>query len=219
VTETDMVHEQIDTIDALMAHYVAGSLPEPARVLVQAHLEMKPDNRSLVNSLELLAGEALESAPEVAIADRDGRLAAIFSSTSPVPAPRTAARPENALFPQALRDLLGFEAENAPWRKRLPGFREYSLDMDGCEVSLMWIRPGRALPAHTHKGMELILILDGAFNDERGHFGPGDISIADEMVDHRPIAEKDRPCIAFAVSDGPVKLTGSFRQMIGDLIG
>ncbi|MGO7205430.1 transcriptional regulator, partial [Rhizobium ruizarguesonis] len=25
MTETDMVHEQIDTIDALMAHYVAGS--------------------------------------------------------------------------------------------------------------------------------------------------------------------------------------------------
>ncbi|MGO8344974.1 transcriptional regulator, partial [Rhizobium ruizarguesonis] len=58
MNETDMVHEQIDTIDALMAHYVAGSLPEPARVLVQSHLDMKPDNRSLVNRLELLAGEA-----------------------------------------------------------------------------------------------------------------------------------------------------------------
>ncbi|ARM88097.1 ChrR family anti-sigma factor protein [Rhizobium sp. CIAT894] len=213
-----MVHEQIDTIDALMAHYVAGSLPEPARVLVRSHLEMKPDNRSLVNSLELLAGEAIESAPAAAIADRDRRLAAIFSSAAPVAAP-VPRRRENALFPQALRDLVGFEAEDVPWRTRLPGFKEYCLDMDGCEVNLMWIRPGRALPAHTHKGMELILILDGAFNDERGRFGPGDISIADETIDHRPVAEKDRPCIAFAVSDGPVRLTGSFRQMIGDLIG
>ncbi|MBB4574476.1 putative ChrR family anti-sigma factor [Rhizobium lentis] len=67
--------------------------------------------------------------------------------------------------------------------------------------------------------MELILILDGAFIDERGRFGPGDISIADETVEHRPFAEKDRPCIAFAVSDGPIKLAGSLRQMIGDLIG
>ncbi|WP_430960401.1 hypothetical protein [Rhizobium sp. Nf11,1] len=32
-------------------------------------------------------------------------------------------------------------------------------------------------------------------------------------------AEKDRPCIAFALSDGPIRLTRSFRQMIGDLIG
>ncbi len=36
-----------------------------------------------------------------------------------------------------------------PGAKRLPGFREYSLDMDGCEVSLMWIRPGRALLKRT----------------------------------------------------------------------
>ncbi|MBB3523135.1 ChrR family anti-sigma-E factor [Rhizobium sp. BK456] len=219
MTETGMIHEQIDTIDALMAHYVAGSLPEPARVLVRSHLEMKPHNRSLVDSLELLAGEALESAGETAIADRDRQLQAIFSSAAPVAAQQAAKRPENALFPQALRDFVGFEVEDVPWRKRLPGFKEYSLEFDGCEVNLMWIRPGRALPAHTHKGMELILILDGAFNDERGRFGPGDISIADETVDHRPVAEKDRPCIAFAVSDGPVKLTGSLRQMIGDLIG
>ncbi|WP_411197009.1 ChrR family anti-sigma-E factor [Rhizobium sp.] len=219
MTETDMVHEQIDTIDALMAHYVAGSLPDPARVLVQSHLEMKPDHRSLVNSLELLAGEALESVQQASIADRDRRLAAIFASASPIMEPTAIKRPEYALFPPTLRDFVGFEAEDVPWRTRLPGFKEYPLDMDGCEVNLMWIRPGRALPAHTHKGMELILILDGAFNDERGRFGPGDISIADETVDHRPVAEKDRPCIAFAVSDGPVRLTGSFRQMIGDLIG
>ncbi|RUM25137.1 transcriptional regulator [Rhizobium vallis] len=212
-----MVHEHIDTIDALMAHYVAGSLPEPARVLVRSHLEMKPDNRSFVNGLELLAGDALENAAGVAIADRERQLQAIFASTSSVLPP--VARPKHTLFPRALRDFVGFEVEDVPWRKRLPGFKEYSLDMDGCEVNLMWIRQGRALPAHTHKGMELILILDGAFNDERGRFGPGDISIADETIDHRPVAEKDRPCIAFAVSDGPVRLTGSFRQMMIDLIG
>lgn len=217
--KTDMVHEQIDTTETLMAHYVAGSLPEPARVLIRSHLEMRPDNRSLVNALELLAGEALENTPGAAIADRKQRLAAIFSSTSPESEPQAARRPETALFPRALRDLVGFEVEDVPWRRRLPGLKEYSLDMDGCEVRLMWIRPGRALPAHTHQGMELILVLDGAFNDERGHFGPGDISIAGETVDHRPVAEKDRPCIAFAVSDGPVRLTGSFRRMIGDLIG
>ncbi|MBB4478680.1 ChrR family anti-sigma-E factor [Rhizobium etli] len=219
MTKTDMVHEQIDTIDALMAHYVAGSLPGPARVLVRSHLQMKPENRSLVSSLELLADEALESTPEAAIADRDQRLAAIFASAPPASESHVSTRPQRALFPQALRDLLGFEAEDVPWRRRLPGFKEYSFGMEGCEVRLMWIRPGRALPAHTHKGMELILILDGAFNDERGRFGPGDISVADETVEHRPVAEKDRPCIAFAVSDGPIKLTGSLRQLIGDLIG
>jgi putative transcriptional regulator len=219
-TETIMVHEHIDTVDALMAHYVAGSLPEPARVLVESHLEMKPDHRLLVQDLELLAGQALEQTPETEIDDRNARLSQIFSSSPP--AERilpVAAEQRKSVFPSALRSLVGFDADTVPWKTKLPGFKEYSIDIDGCEVSLMWIKAGRALPAHTHKGMELTLILDGAFNDNRGRFGPGDISVADETIDHRPVAEKDRPCIAFSVLDAPVKLTGSFRQLIGDLIG
>jgi putative transcriptional regulator len=47
----------------------------------------------------------------------------------------------------------------------------------------------------------------------------GDISVADDSVHHRPVAENNRPCIAFSVLDAPIKLTGSFRQIIADLIG
>ncbi|MBB3318692.1 putative transcriptional regulator [Rhizobium sp. BK181] len=214
-----MVHEHIDTVDALMAHYVAGSLPEPARVLVESHLEMKSDHRWLVRDLESLSGEALEDISEAAISERDARLAAIFASASPAEDVPTDLPAFRGGFPRAIRNLVGYDVDTVPWKTKLPGFKEYSIDIDGCEASLMWIRPGRALPAHTHKGTELTLILDGAFNDARGRFGPGDISIADESVDHRPIAEKERPCIAFIVLDAPVKLTGSFRQLIGDLIG
>jgi putative transcriptional regulator len=219
-TETIMVHEHIDTVDALMAHYVAGSLPEPARVLVESHLEMKPDHRLLVQDLELLAGQALEQTPEIGLDDRNAVLSEIFASSPPAEIPLSVVPDgKKSIFPSALRSLVGFDVDNVPWKTKLPGFKEYSVDIDGCEVSLMWIKAGRALPAHTHKGMELTLILDGAFNDNRGRFGPGDISVADETIDHRPVAEKDRPCIAFSVLDAPVKLTGSFRQLIGDLIG
>jgi len=218
-TETIMVHEHIDTVDALMAYYVAGSLPEPARVLVESHLEMKPDRRMLVQDLEFLAGQELEQTSEASLDDRDARLARIFASTAPVEPKPLIAADKPSVFPRALRRLVGFDVDTVPWKTKLPGFKEYSVDIDGCEVSVMWIKPGRAMPAHTHKGMELTLILDGAFNDNRGRFGPGDISVADETIDHRPVAEKDRPCIAFSVLDAPIKLTGSFRQLIGDLIG
>jgi putative transcriptional regulator len=219
-TETVMVHEHIDTVDVLMAHYVAGSLPEPARVLVESHLEMKPDHRLLVRDLESLAGEALEQIPEAAIGDRMARLAAIFSSAPPAEDHTATDLPaQGGFFPKPIRDLVGYDVDTVPWKTKLPGFKQYTTDIAGCEVSLMWIKAGRALPAHAHRGMELTLILDGAFNDNRGRFGPGDISVADKSVNHRPIAEKDRPCIAFSVLDAPIKLTGSLRQIIGDLIG
>lgn len=215
-----MADAQLDTIDALMARYAAGILPEPARVLVDAHLEMQSANRTKVVEYELLVGDILENMEPAAMTSRDAALKSIFNAQplgmqTPLPA-----RPANALFPRAIRAFAGMEAENIPWKTKLPGFKEYSLGkIDGCDVSFFWIRAGRAVPAHTHEGYELSLILDGAFNDTRGRFGKGDISVADESIDHRPVAEKAGPCIGFAVSDAPLKLTGSFRQLIGDLIG
>ena len=216
-----MVREHIDTVDALMAHYVAGSLPEPARVLVEAHLEMRDTNRKFVSDLEALAGVSLETVDPAPLSDRDGRLGAIFGSRpAPDRAIDLAPRRAGALLPRAIRDFVGFEAEDIPWKTKLPGFKEHVVGHFGnCEVSFFWIRPGRAVPAHTHEGCELSIVLDGAFNDSRGRFGPGDISVADDSIDHRPVAEKERPCIGFAVDEAKLKLTGSYRQIIGDLIG
>jgi putative transcriptional regulator len=82
-TGRTMVPSQIDTVETLMAHYVAGSLPEPARVLVSAHLEMKPDNRAVVAGMDRLAGDMLEKVQPVAIANKDRCLADIFRSSPP----------------------------------------------------------------------------------------------------------------------------------------
>jgi putative transcriptional regulator len=214
-----MVREHIDTIDSLLARYVAGTLPTPARVLVEAHLELKPDNRIKVANLEAMAGLELSAIDPVALDDRDAMLAAVLGSRAP-DAFASVSRGEERVFPKALYDFVGFDASDVPWRTKMPGFKEYELgDIEGCHVNLFWIKPGRTVPAHTHEGSELSLVLDGAFSDARGHYGRGDISVADDSVDHRPSAETGRPCIGFAVMDAPLKLTGSFRQLIGDIIG
>lgn len=214
-----MVREHIDTIDSLLARYVAGTLPTPARVLVEAHLELKPDNRIKVANLEAMAGLELSAIDPVALDDRDAMLAAVLNSRIPE-ASTVVQRSEARIFPKALYDFVGFDAGDVPWRTKMPGFKEYELgDIEGCHVNLFWIKPGRTVPAHTHEGSELSLVLDGAFSDARGYYGRGDISVADDSVDHRPSADTGRPCIGFAVMDAPLKLTGSFRQLIGDIIG
>lgn len=217
-----MSGDDLNTVDALIAHYAAGILPEPARVLVAAHLEMQTSNRPKLAAFEALAGDVLEKIEPAPLASRDGALQRIFLSKpfEAGAAKPLAPRPEKAIMPRVLRDFVGFEVDDIPWKTKLPGFKEYIVgDFDGFEVSFFWIRPGRAVPAHTHKGCEISLVLDGAFNDTHGRYGRGDISVADDSVDHRPIAEREKPCIGFAVVDAPLKLTGSLRQMIGDLIG
>ncbi|WP_349364440.1 MAG: ChrR family anti-sigma-E factor [Roseitalea porphyridii] len=211
-----MYQGQFGTLDALVSGYVAGSLPRPLHVLMDAHLELSPANRPIVAGLEGVAGDALEQLDPMELGDRDGALSAIFAS-------RTSAETDPVkrcgTMPRALADFVGHSVDDIPWKTKMPGFREYDMeDVDGCHVSMFWIKPGRTVPSHTHEGMELSLIIDGAFRDERGRFGRGDISIADPSVDHRPVAEKDVPCIGFAVTDAPLRLTGSLRQRLSDIL-
>ena len=47
-----MTENQIDNMDALLARYVAGSLPKPIEVLVASHLELCAPSRAIVWAME-----------------------------------------------------------------------------------------------------------------------------------------------------------------------
>lgn len=203
----------------LLARYATGMLPAPATAFVRAHLEIKPEKRSLIEDFEHMCGTALSTIEPVEISNKKLNLDAIFASEMPAAAEQTEATADS-IIPHALRDYVSMNVDDIPWKTKLPGFKEYEIGtFDGCEVSMFWIKAGRAMPRHTHEGSELFMVLDGSFTDETGHYARGDISIADETVDHRPVAGKEGPCIGFSITDAPLKLTGSLRQRIGDMLG
>jgi len=216
-----MTENKIENMDALLARFVAGTLPKPVGVLVAAHLELSPVSRALVRAMENAAGEQLVAENPVSLRDRDAMLDAVFASGEEIVlrADKAKVAPCSVL-PRALHDFVGHSVDTIPWKTKMPGFKEFEMgDVDGCHVSMMWIKPGRKMPAHTHEGMELTLVLDGAFADANGRFGRGDISIADESTDHRPVAAEGHACIAFAVTDGALRLTGPLHQRIADIFG
>ena len=217
--ETSRISRQSsDTLETLIAHYVAGTLPRPMRVLVGAHLELKETSRAVARGMESRAGEELRSmAPEMLL-DREAMLRRVLQS-APVPGPATPRR-KCGILPGSLVDFAGFTADDIPWRTKLPGFREVRMpEEDGCHASFYWIREGRAIPHHTHEGSEVTLVLDGGFSDGIGHYLRGDVAAADETVDHRPVADDDGPCICFAVTTAPLKMTGSLSQLFSDIFG
>jgi putative transcriptional regulator len=213
-----MSKSDFSTMDNLLARYVAGTLPAPVEMAVGAHLEIKEDNRAFVQGLETLAGEAVDNMAGAPVSDRIARLESIFAS-DPAQKEEASVR-EPGMIPAALAALVPHEIDSIPWRSKMPGYKECALGViEGCEVNLLWIRAGRKMPAHTHEGSEITLVLDGAFSDSRGRYGRGDIALADEDVDHSPIAESDRPCICLAITDAPLRLTGSYRQFFSEFIG
>ncbi len=205
-------------LDALLAAYAAGSLSRPLHALVASHLEMSPRNRSFVAALEDAGADVMMQSGSTPLLSRDERLAKIFAGPSPV---ATVSRPvADPVLPSALRNYLGVSSSEIKWRFRLPGVKEYRVETrDGGEAVLYWIRAGRKMPSHTHSGQEVTLLLKGSFSDEQGRYERGDVAVADDDVDHSPVAGKEADCICFAVTDAPLKLTGPVMALLRRVFG
>lgn len=215
--------EQSDAVDALLSDFAAGTLPLPVRRIVEAHLEMTRGNRGFVEALEMIGGAELETIEPVPVTDREAMLAAIFASDA-APAARAAerpapsARPADAL-PAALAPYLPGGLSTAKWRRLLPSLKECQLDeQDGIVTKLMWVRRGAAIPSHTHHGTEITLVIAGGFTDGPHHVARGGIVVADDSVDHRPIADADEDCICVAITDAPLRLTGPIGRLFAPLM-
>jgi putative transcriptional regulator len=178
--------------ETLLAAYAAGTLSEPFAVLVASHLQMKADNRAL--------------APSISGHERGRRR------------PMPGVDQMNALMPLALRSYVGRHLGALEWRTILPGLDRCRIDARG-DASFLHCRPGKAIPAHTHQGREAVLVLQGGFRDANGHYGPGDIAVADGTINHRPVADRSVACIIFVVLEAPVRLTGPFGRLIQRIFG
>ena len=171
--------------EMLLAAYTAGTLSEPFAVLVASHLQMKADGPAPVRH---------ERGP---------------SRPTPV------VDQLNVFMPLALRSYVGRHLGAPEWRTLVPGLEACRIFGDArAEASFLRCRPGRAIPAHTHGGLEAVLVLQGGFRDQGGHHGVGDIAVADGTVNHRPVADAAAACIIFVVQEAPVRLTGPLGRVV-----
>ena len=75
------------------------------------------------------------------------------------------------------------------------------------------------MPSHGHNGTELTMVLSGAFSDEGGRYGPGDIEIATEDDHHVPVAEPGADCICLAATDAPLRFKGLLPRIVQPFLG
>jgi putative transcriptional regulator len=201
--------------------YASGALPEPAALLVATHLALCPLCRRALAELEAVGGTLLEALPPEPVADDSlASVLARIDRPAPPPNPVAAATPPAAelVLPQPLRDYVG-SLDKVAWRhfgplseaRLLPGF-------DKLTTRLLRVRPGTALPHHTHGGTELTLVLQGGFSDVTGHYLRGDVCDADSGVDHRPVADPDEVCMCLVVTDAPLRLTGRLGRLLNPFI-
>jgi putative transcriptional regulator len=203
---TDIRHHLTDQI--LMA-YSTGALPEAFSLVVATHVSLCDDCRAELAACEALGGEVLDGCEEAPLADNslEMTLALIANDDARVAAPQPA--PSDAVFPAPLRDYVGGDLDAVKWRSVGGGASQAILKTSkDASVRLLKIPGGVAMPDHSHGGMELTLVLQGAFSDAEERFGPGDVEVADEDVNHTPVAELGPDCICLTATDAPLQFKG-----------
>ncbi|MBL8833667.1 MAG: cupin domain-containing protein [Rhodospirillales bacterium] len=215
-----MTHPR-EIADEWLVDYAAGAAPEAVGVLLDAHLSLCPQARATVARLDAVGGVLLDRMEPAALApDALDRMMARLDRPAP-PAAAQAPRATHPLLPDALIPYAGADLEALAWRKVVKGVEEAVLPTGlpaAHKMSLLRIAGGRAIPAHTHYGDELLLVLQGGFEDGHGHYLRGDVCASDETVTHQPTADRAIDCLCLAVTTGPVKLTGGWGRLLNPLL-
>ncbi|MED5565808.1 MAG: ChrR family anti-sigma-E factor [Pseudomonadota bacterium] len=215
-------------MESLLATYASGHLGHGMSVLMASFLTLSPVARRQMETFETLNGIMLDDAETVEMSEH-ALTSLMMRLDAPDPDEANYAANGNAEsvvgtnndLPAPLRAVLDHPIEDQRWRFAYPGVRQLSLGIgdDDERVKLLKIKPGKAAPRHTHKGIEATLVLRGAFRDGNRLYERGQLALADQHIQHRPRAEGDEDCICLAVNDGALRFTDSFGRVARDFFG
>ncbi|MDE1146033.1 MAG: ChrR family anti-sigma-E factor [Azospirillaceae bacterium] len=199
----------------LLARHAAGTLDDGPALVVATHLDFCPLCRRRAQGLEALGGALLDTLPPAAMApdalERTLEKLAGETGTASVP-------DADPTLPATLR-----HRHLGPWRLVAPGIRGRAVRVDprqGYKVMLFRVKPGMAIPLHGHRGLEYTCVIQGAFSDSLGRFGPGDMVELDAGVDHEPtVGRQDGDCLCLIAVRGRLRIHGLLGRLVQPLVG
>jgi putative transcriptional regulator len=211
-----MIHP---VLDELLQQHAAGSLPEPLSLAVATHLALSSENHDRYRFYEALGGALLDAIQPIPVAP--GTFERLLARIEALPLPAESAAPAmpTGALPEPLRDYVPRGLASLRWRHYGPAAEaDLPKQFPGHRARFIRVKAGRAVPSHTHRGLELTVILEGSYHDKTGHYGPGDLAIGDPSLDHQPIADIGQDCLCFAVTDAPLRLTGRFGRLLNPFL-
>ncbi|WP_373357047.1 ChrR family anti-sigma-E factor [Pseudoroseicyclus sp. CXY001] len=193
--------------EAILAAYAGGSLGYAFELVVAAHVSLCDECRARLGAHEAAGGAVLEEVGAAALSpDLRSRLLGALADEAPSHAAPQAPRRDGP-FPAPVVAALGGRAPR--WRSLTGGAKQCILEDEAAgSVRLLSIPPGAAMPEHGHGGLELTLVLQGAYRDAGGRYGAGDVAVEEDDDGHQPVAEPGETCICLAAADAPLRFRG-----------
>lgn len=202
--------------EQLLMAYSAGQLPEAFSLVLAVHLSLCEECTARLGALDAVGGILLNECSGTQMAD-DSFAATLAKLAQPLPAPTQHKAPHKGskTMPAPLMDYVGGDLSAVKWRALGMGVRQAILPTDKTATArLLYIPAGQNVPDHGHRGTELTLVLQGAFRDETDRFGPGDLEIANEELNHKPVAEAGEACICLAATDAPLRFNALLPRLM-----
>ncbi|MCP4002204.1 MAG: transcriptional regulator [Gammaproteobacteria bacterium] len=206
--------------DEWLLSYAAGALNPARSLMVASHLAYHDDLQESVADAEAIGGALLESMNGIDVPDRvlEQLLSSLGDAAIPEVKPVVSA---GSQLPQPLMEFIDCDIDALNWRFMGPGMHNARL-WNGPNDERLWLlkaRGGVSVPEHGHNGEEWTLVIKGGYCHEVGQFGVGEIDLADEKIEHKPLIDHDEECICLVMTEGPIRIKSLVGRIAQPFIG
>ena len=208
--------------EVLLMEYAAGTLDLAQTLIVSAHLNMSPAARRMVKDCECVGGALMDKSCEP-VAMNDGSLESVLNrleakQTNQETARSAAVFPQDVHMPSCIEEYIVCRTgSNLRWRSVYPGVQTFLLPLE-CRRSAAHVfrfEPGHSAPKHSHGGLEITLVLDGAFSDGEDFHQQGSLMVMDlGDAPHAPKACNTNGCVCITVSSGDLHMVNPLLRML-----
>ncbi len=208
--------------DELLMAYSAGELSEAVNLILATHISLCDDCRAALAGYDAVGGAVLDTCDTVQMSasSLNSVLELIHAQDRIEHKKEFRVSASDRTLPEPLAGYVGGDLDSVRWRPVGMGVKQAILPTSSeATARLLYIPAGTAIPDHSHSGLELTLVLQGAFQDDDGYFGRGDIEVASENLHHTPVADISEDCICLAVTDAPLKFKGWMPRMAQPFLG
>lgn len=215
-----------DSYHSLMLGYACGTLDQAQTLITALHIALSKNAQNLLREYECVGANFLEkdcNPVDLCSSALDNVLARIEAGENiqkkpPQPTTESGDAPHRLNARMCAEQLIAYALNECDkehpvckrWKRVYPGFQ--SIDLNLCckksTARFMKVAPAKKTPRYNRGGIEITLILDGAYSDSSGSYTKGDLIVSDEYHKQPHQSCPKNGCVYMVVSDAPIRLSG-----------
>lgn len=210
-------------IESMLLEYASGSCTEAREILISSYMSFCEKSCEKVYQFEHMGGVLMNNMCEP-VKMKQGSLDNVLGLLEMMEeqeqraASRRAARQaaHAAAIPEAILHKLRSKGRRLKWTPIYRGIRYCAIPMDCAKETAMLLKisPGAHTPHHEHNGIEITLVLEGAFQDDNARYTAGQIVVSDKHTHHEPVADAEQGCVCLMISDAPIHFTRGLSRLL-----